>query len=427
MSEWPRVSIIVVNLDGLCHLGPCLSSLSELDYPAEQVEVILVDNGSRDHSVSFVQQNFSQVRLILNEHNEGFARANNQGAQAASGEYLVFLNNDMRAHPDWLRELVLAARSQEGVAAVGGRILTWDGDALDFVGGALNFYGMGFQPHDDPPPGDRPSEILFGCGGSLLVDSQVFLEVGGFDPDFFAYFEDVDLGWRLWLLGYRVLYAPQALTYHRGHGTSSRMPTSRVAVLYERNALYTIIKNYDERNLQRVLPAALLLLIRRTMVFGRLDKSAFRMPGSAPGEPALTATGESSQLAAPAFSLRHAIQTFRQFVRDSGLWAALTEAVRLGLVRVHAGAGKLLRSEVTLVPHQTLAHLVAADDVVDALPALMEKRAEIQARRQRSDPEILSLFKTPFHPHPPFPEYVQVQQVLTRLFRIDEIFEELAS
>ena len=424
MPDWPRVSVIIVNMDGRRHLAPCLESLTKLDYPADHVKVILVDNGSRDDSVPYVRRNFPQVRVIRNEHNEGFAGANNQGAQAAKSRYVAFLNNDMRVHPAWLKELVTAARSAGDVAAVGGKILSWDGNAVDFEGSALNFYGMGFQPHDDPLPENQLSEILFGCGGSLLVDRQVFMDVGGFDQEFFAYFEDVDLGWRLWLLGHRVLYAPHALTYHRGHGTSSRMPASQIAVLYERNALYTIIKNYDDLNLQRVLPAALLLLTRRTMIFGRLDKRHFRMPRSVSSGPAPINSSQQLMLSTTKVSLRGIIQGFGQFVRDSGLWAAITEATRLALVSGHQKSGLLLRSKATLVPRQALAHLVAADDVIDAIPSLMEKRARIQAQRKRSDAEILPLFNVPFQPHPPFEQYIAVQKTLTHIFQIDKMFVE---
>src|SRR5439155_7651017 len=105
-------------------------------------------------------------------------------------------------------------------------------------------------------PSGAEAPLLFACGGSMLVQRDVFLAVGGFDPDYFAFFEDVDLGWRLWLLGYRVTLTPSAITYHRHHGTTNVIPNHRVHVLYERNALYTIYKNYDEEHLDRILPAS---------------------------------------------------------------------------------------------------------------------------------------------------------------------------
>jgi GT2 family glycosyltransferase len=421
-TDWPRVSVVVLNMDGKRHLGPCFQSLMEMDYPADQLEVILVDNGSRDRSVRYVQQEFPQVRIIQNERNEGFAGPNNQGAAAATGEYVAFLNNDMRVHPHWLRELVAAMRSAPDVAIVGGKILTWDGDAVDFGIGSINFYGMGFQPPDASPSPDQHAEVLFACGGSMLVRRQIFLEVGGFDPDYFAYFEDVDLGWRLWLLGYRVLYAPRSLTYHRGHGTSSRMTTAQVGVLYERNALYSIIKNYDEDHLQRVLPAALLLLVRRALIFGRVDKRTFRMPRSDSSGPPPFQAGQSWM---KDFAPQHDDPLYRRwlsFAEEYGVWSAIKASIHVVLLWGYRLVGQLLRSQTLLMQRHAVSHLVAADDVVDSMPSLMDKRALVQAQRKRSDAEILPLFRTPFHPHPPYEEYAAVQSMLSRIYGIDEMF-----
>jgi hypothetical protein len=283
---------------------------------------------------------------------------------------------------------------------------------------------MGFQPHHAPPPDDQLSEALFVCGGSMLADRETFLQVGGFDQGFFAYFEDVDLGWRLWLLGYRVLYAPRALTFHRGHGTSSRMPNSLVAVLYERNSLYSIIKNYNDVNLKRVLPVALLLLTRRAVTFGHINKRTFRMPRSASSGPPPLHKGKSQSANKVFLTPSEIYAKLARFVRESGVWATFTESVRLVLVWVYRQVGLRLSSEMTMVPRHMVSHLVAADDVIDAMPSLMDKRAQIQAQRKRSDAEILPMFNVPFQPHPPFEQYITVQKMLTRTFQVDEMFGE---
>src|SRR5207249_1502513 len=126
----------------------------------------------------------------------------------ASAAVIAFLNNDMRVEPTWLRELVRPLVDESDVAATGGKILSWTGEAIDFVGGSVNFYGHGFQPLHGRPAEDvtglesRP--FLFPCGGSMAIRRDVFLGSGAFDEDYFAFFEDIDLGWRLWVLGYRV-------------------------------------------------------------------------------------------------------------------------------------------------------------------------------------------------------------------------------
>jgi GT2 family glycosyltransferase len=120
--------------------------------------------------------------------------------------------------------------------------------------------------------------FLFACGGAMLIRRDLFLEVGGFDPDYFAYFEDVDLGWRLWLLGHRVVYAPRAVVYHRHHGSWQTVNDAKKWLLAERNTLYTIVKNYEDDHLARILPAALLLILQRAFLDIRPDPAYFGLP-----------------------------------------------------------------------------------------------------------------------------------------------------
>jgi len=229
-SSLPRATVIVVNYNGREHLADCFPSLASLLYPRDKLEIIMVDNGSRDGSVEFIRDNFPQIKIIQNDRNLGFAQASNIGARGASGEYVAFLNNDMRVDPHWLIELVKPVLRDRDVVCAASKILSWDGKRIDFVGGALNFYGHGFQldygkGNIDDYTQERP--LLFACGGATLIDKEVFLECGGFDEDYFAFFEDVDLGWRLWILGYKVLFAPKAIAYHKHHGTSKNFcPTN---------------------------------------------------------------------------------------------------------------------------------------------------------------------------------------------------------
>jgi GT2 family glycosyltransferase/glycosyltransferase involved in cell wall biosynthesis len=340
-SDLPSVSVVVLNYNGLKHLEPCFTSLLALDYPADRLELMLVDNGSRDDSVEFMRERFPAVRVVETGSNLGFAAGNNYGAEHATGEYVAFLNNDTRVEPDWLSELVKSVISgrDEGVVCTGSLMLDWTGAKIDFQAGGVNFHGFGFQPSYGKPykPGEvAPRDLLFACGGSMLIDRALFNEIGGFDPDYFAFFEDVDLGWRLWLLGYRVTLTPAAITYHRHHGTAGSMPEHRTYVLYERNALYTIFKNYEEEHVHTILSAALLLLGGRAVRFieaGGSDLSDFEWnnPDADP-EPDMN-------------------------------------------VHRHAVAG-----------------LLAANEFMDNLGKFQEKRAWLQARRVRNDRELFALF-----------------------------------
>ncbi|MHB1004363.1 MAG: glycosyltransferase [Chloroflexota bacterium] len=362
--ETPSVSVVVVNYNGKHHLEACLMSLLDMDYPRDRLELILVDNGSSDGSVSYVHDRFPSVRVVENEGNLGFARANNIGARFASGELLAMLNNDTKVDRKWLTGLVAELRPSEGIVCAGSVILSWDGRLIDFMGGGLNFYGHGMQPgfgtrHCPDTSNQCPRLVPFACGGAMLIDRQTFLEVGGFDEDYFAFFEDVDLGWRLWLSGYKVVLVSKAIVYHRHHGTARKIPAHQLHVLYERNALMTLFKNYEQRNLDKVLPAALMLLVERELLQSGVDREAFRL-GS----------------------------------RDR---KATQKVARVGL-----------------------AGLVAVDDLIQHLDEVLRKRQEVQARRRRSDAEVFAVWDVALD-DPSFPggEYLRAQRKLMAAMKLE--------
>ena len=138
LAAWPSVSVIILNYNGLLHLDPCFSSLAETDYPGP-IELILVDNGSTDPSVEHMGRYHPHVQVVRSATNLGFTGGNNLGVRHASGEYVVFLNNDMRVTPEWLRHLLAPMQPEEGLICTGAKILRWDGHAVDFVGTRMNF------------------------------------------------------------------------------------------------------------------------------------------------------------------------------------------------------------------------------------------------------------------------------------------------
>ncbi|MFW6116338.1 MAG: glycosyltransferase family 2 protein [bacterium] len=417
----PRVSVVTPSWNGLSHLEPCYRSLRQLDYPPESLELILVDNGSTDGSIRFMQQHFPEVKIVRNSTNLGFCKANNQGAQAAQGEYVAFLNNDTRVHPAWLQELVAAVRDDPEVVCAGSKLLNWEGDRLDFAGGSVSFHGSGFQPGHgssrvDPFSENRP--VLFACGGSMLIDRQVFLDCGGFDEDFFAYLEDVDLGWRLWLLGYKVVLVPTAITYHRFRGTTRRLSRPRVVALTERNALMLIMKNYDDENLAHILPAALLLMMERAFISSDADRQRYKLDGLQreavhyAAEPGPLMGGDARQKSRSA----------REVIGQEGAWTAAGRAATKAWRVLCRWFIRRFNSELEAVPKLTLSYFVAADDVLESLPRVMEKRAEIQQRRKRSDAQICHLFEEPFRSDFHSVRYKRLQDQLIQLFDIREVF-----
>lgn len=276
-GDAPRVSVVIPNWNGRALLAEALPAVAALAYRRERIEVLVFDNGSTDGSATWLRATWPAVRVLESPMNLGFAAACNAGAAAAEGELVAFLNNDLRVDPAWLGRMA-AALAADGAAAAGSRILDWEGTRIDFDGAAMNFYGHGVARRHGRPATDAgdaaPRPALFACGAAMLVDRARFLASGGFDADYFAYFEDVDLGWRLWVEGERVLYVPGAVAWHRHHG-SALAPERRTALL-EANALASVVKNYDDANLARVLPAALLLLEARARLSGGAQARLYR-------------------------------------------------------------------------------------------------------------------------------------------------------
>lgn len=415
----PQVSVVVLNWNGLAHLKPCFASLRELDYPSDRLELILVDNGSSDGSIQFMRNHFPEVRLVKNGTNLGFATANNIGAREARGQYVAFLNNDTRVDAAWLKELVAVAETDHRVVCAASRMLTWAGDRTDFSGGSMNFHGAAFHPRrgETATSWDTDArELLFACGGSMLIDRQIFLDVGGFDDDFFAYYEDVDLGWRLWVLGHKVVFAPGAITYHRLHGTSGGMRYEERVAITERNTLLAAIKNYEDETLARILPAALLLMLERAYLLSGTDSQRYKLD---PHQVSASRSGQVGTVDADRSS-----QQRKGFASpwERGIWhglgRAFRKAWRLGCQQFILR----LNHELEAVPRPSLGPLVGAHDVIRLLPRALEKRSSIQRHRKRSDAEILPLFGEPFHPGLETIQYTEAQNRITELFGIQQMF-----
>jgi GT2 family glycosyltransferase len=280
VNNLPKVSIVIVNFNGKQHLNACLTSILRLNYPKDLIEVIIVDNNSTDGSIELLQSKYSWVKLIRNSKNEGFAKPSNDGARAAKGELVAFLNNDMRVQRDWLIELVKSLKNNNAQCA-GSVCLMWNGKLVDFVGGSISFYGMGYQfNHLEDISGlkdqlSQDKEILFACGGSMLVDRNVFLSTDAFDEDYFAYFEDLDFGWRLKILGYKTVLSVKSRVYHKHHSTGNKFSFDSMQVVYDRNKLYTIYKNYDEELLQKAFWPSILMDIALLFDNSGIDKKDF--------------------------------------------------------------------------------------------------------------------------------------------------------
>ena len=264
-----KLSILVASYNGRVHLEACLPAVQAQRDPGRPWELLLLDNGSRDGTCDWVRARHPWVRLVESPTNLGFAEANNRLAALASGDDLVLLNNDTRPEPEWLAALAAAAAAAApDVAAIAGRLVDWEGERLDFGYGLRTFDGHAFQlDHRRTLAAARMpangEELPFACGANMLVRRRSFLDAGGFDPAFFAYLEDVDLGWRLWAGGERIVAAREAVVRHRASATSDRVGPFLRGSLFERNALLTAWKNLDDDLWPRLMPAILVTFLAR--------------------------------------------------------------------------------------------------------------------------------------------------------------------
>ena len=433
MSGPPTVSLIVLNWNGRSHLEPCFESLLAQDHPADRLQLILCDNGSTDGSVELMRRRYPQVELISLPENHGFAAANNLAAERATGEWIGFLNNDMRMGPEWLRTLLEARDECPDAACLASKIVSWDGGRIDFIGGGVNVFGHGFQVDygEAESPRDRARRVLFACGGAMLIRSDVYHDVGGFDPDFFAYFEDVDLGWRLNLLGHDVWYTPRAVVHHRHHSSGSKLEPHRLRVLYERNALCSIYKCFDEENLAAVLPVAMLLLNERALSIGELDRAEFHLGPGGPAAHRRVARQGPAYAFDPAASGRESTGAkVRRILRQEGVGGLAVKGLRRlrwETKKASLGAAVRVLPELNLPGLSpafriSLAHYVALSEFGHRLPELTEKRRALQAGRRRSDRELLPLFVDPLWSSYTEPSYLEFYGMLSRTLGLDRRF-----
>ena len=252
------VSVVIVNWNGREYLGQCLPSL--LSQTLSPLEIILVDNGSKDGSVEWVRGAFPQVRLITNETNRGFAAANNQAFRSARGDYVATLNNDAWAEPNWLEELTRAMESDPHIGMCASKMLFADRpQIINSTGINLDWAGIAWDRRGgevDTGQETEPVEVFGPCAGAALYRRAMLEELGGFDEDFFAYLEDVDLAWRARLAGWRCLYVPGAVVYHH-HSATVGEGSYFKDYLLGRNKIWLVVKNYPMPYLLKYLPVIL--------------------------------------------------------------------------------------------------------------------------------------------------------------------------
>lgn len=273
------VSIVIVNFRGADDTLEAIRRLGELDWPADKIEIVVVENGSGDDSAARIAELAPHVNLVVSDENLGFAGGCNLGVRRSRGEFVGFLNNDAKPDPQWVSAAIDAFAMSPRVGAVASRVLDWDGRHVDYIGSAMTWFGMGYKPFTgEKVPrhvGTDRADVLFGTGSAMFVRRSVFDSLDGFDERYFMFFEDVDFGWRLALRGLRFLYEPASIAFHKHHASMASFGLHKEAFLLERNALFTLYKNLGDEALHQTLPAAMALAARRGITLGGLDSSEF--------------------------------------------------------------------------------------------------------------------------------------------------------
>lgn len=271
-----RISVIIVNWNGEQFLEQCLNAL--LAQTVRPYEIILVDNASSDASLEIARR-FASVRLIELDHNAGFAQGNNLAIKAADAgsEWIALLNPDAFADPRWLEMLLGTAKSKPEYAVFGSKLVNATNPTLlDGAGDVYHLSGLVWRMNHGSPAltsVEQQREIFSPCAAAALYRRSALLEMGGFDEDYFCYVEDVDLGFRLRLAGYRCLYVPSSIAHHIGSGTTGGQHSNFSVYHGHRNLVWTFIKNMPGILFWLLLPIHILLNLVSVAYFSMRGQS----------------------------------------------------------------------------------------------------------------------------------------------------------
>lgn len=263
----PTVSIVVLNWNGKVFLKDCLDSLKRVTYP--KIEVIIVDNNSTDGSQAFIKKHYSEFTLVENKKNYGFAKGNNIGWKISKGEYILFLNNDTTVTPDFLQPLLNDFKKNPKIGCLQPQIrIMKDKKLIDSAGSFMMFTGFlyhyGFRKKCLLEKYNRQREIFSAKGACIVFPRKVLQRVGVFDEDFFIFFEETDLCFRVWLAGYTVVYEPESVIYHFVGGDTTASDSykyERRMYLVFKNMTCSYLKNFGTENFLKIFPLFIVVQI----------------------------------------------------------------------------------------------------------------------------------------------------------------------
>ena len=242
-DERTLTTVVIPNYNGIEYLKNCIDSLLK---GTRVPKIIVVDNGSTDGSRELIETGYPQIRLILFSENKGFDAAVNAGIRAADTEYVFLLNNDTVVDKACVEELENAMEGRDRLFCAGAKMINMRfPEKIDDAGDFYCALGWAFARGKDKDASgyQKPGRIFSACAGAALYRRELFETIGYFDEEHFAYLEDIDIGYRANIMGYRSEYAPKAVVYHAGSGFSGSRHNPFKVDLTARNSIYLIYKN----------------------------------------------------------------------------------------------------------------------------------------------------------------------------------------
>ena len=257
-----KTAIVILNWNGIGYLKKFLTVAVKYSSSAGTA-LFIADNGSTDGSADWVEKNFPAVKLIRFNRNHGFAGGYNTALQQIDAKYFILLNSDIEVTPGWTEPLISFMENNPEAAACQPKILSWHNrECFEYAGAAggyIDKYGYPFcrgrifnYVEKDSGQYDSMKEIFWSSGACMIVRADAWNNCSGFDADFFAHMEEIDLCWRFSKAGYRVCYIPDSLIYHVGGGALSYKSPFKTYLNF-RNSLFLLYKNLPDKNLYRIL------------------------------------------------------------------------------------------------------------------------------------------------------------------------------
>ena len=268
-THMPFLSILIVNWNGLHHLEECLGSIKAQAFP--DFEIVLVDNGSADGSIAFLESNHPDVGIVRTDRNLGFAGGNNLGIRHCRGSHVFFLNNDTRLAPDALENLARDIRANSRYSVFACFLINYhDPSMVDSGGDTFYTSACGFTYAGYPVSlFTAPREVTLACAGAAVYERGLLERLGGFDEDFFLIFEDADLAFRARHLGASVLFLPDVKVFHKGSASMGGKASFTSIFYTDRNYLSVFLKNYPAVTLIKTLPGLAFMKAMRMVVAAR--------------------------------------------------------------------------------------------------------------------------------------------------------------